>query len=129
MAAIPDITDDAEPVTEVRRQVERWFERQGVPHFSVLYPRRELRPLVLSILVIVLAFEVTVLAWLELTVAVAAASLAYVAAMVLILLPFLRTAAEPWEVTNWPRVFGDLVLRVVAFAALGTLLWVTAMPA
>lgn len=129
MDAISHIKDDAEPATEVRRKVERWFERQGVPHFSVRYPRRELRPLVLSILVIVLAFEVTVLAWLEFTVAVAAASLAYVAAMVLILLPFLRTAAEPWAVTNWPRVFGHLVLRVAGFAGLGTLLWVGAMPA
>jgi hypothetical protein len=131
MAATPDSQDrpgeDAGP-NFPRQELERWFEGHGVPHFSDRYPRRELRPLVLSILAVVLGFELTVLAWLEVTVPVALASLAYVALMVLILLPFLRKVCEPWTIDSWPFLIGTLVLRVVVFAGLGTLLWITALP-
>lgn len=108
--------------------LERWFEDNGVPHFSDRYPRSELRPLVLSILIVVLGFELTVLAWLEITVPVALASLAYVALMVLILLPFLRNVCQPWTIRKWPVFIAGLALRVAVFAGLGMLLWKGAMP-
>jgi hypothetical protein len=111
-------TITTEAPAALRSRVELWFEQCGVPQFSERYPRRDLAPLVLSILVVVLAFEVTALAWLELTPTVALVALVYVAAVLVLLLPFLRALWEPWS-ADWSEVLVSLVARGTVLLAGG----------
>ena len=107
-------------------RVERWFEHEGVPHFSARYKRKDLLPTAISTLAVVFAFEITALPSLEMTLAGIAGALVAVFAVLFVMVPLLRDLWEPRD--DWRDVALGLALRGGALVAAGLLLSRTPIP-
>lgn len=127
MALATRLDTETLALERLREDVERWFERHGVPHFSDTYTRGRLLRTIVSTLAVVLAFEVTALPWLEMTPAGVTAALTAILAVLFVVVPLLHHLWEPSEV-DWWGIARGLLLRAGALVAAGIALSATPLP-
>jgi hypothetical protein len=99
-----------------RDQVEAWFVAHGVPWFSESYALKDVAMVGCALLVVVGAFELTVLPWLDVGIRDSLVVLGAMTVLLLLILPELRGLWGPWRVRDRRKLVRPLIVRSAPLA-------------